>query len=112
MPQDELAVLLRSKVPARLVFADVERTLSEGSFRVELDQHWISVSWPTPLEIVGRSYHDSEYEAPFGRYRAVVAIGGVVSREHGILVAGTCFATLYYTDEIGLLSVDFFASWA
>lgn len=59
------------------------------------------------ISVVTKALFSEHYEVGFGVYRIEVAIGGVLSQEHGILEAGYCFALLYYNENLQVITVDY-----
>lgn len=80
---------------------------SKGA-EIELERAKVLVPPNTRLEVVTKSLFKEYYDVGFGTcYRAQVAVGGVADQAHGILGAEYCFATLYYSQEQQIITVDF-----
>ena len=100
--------ILRETLPADRISADLAAVLSEGHKPVELGDDRVVVPSGAELTVVARSVHTYEVRIGFGdHYRVLVAVGGIDSVEHGIVRAGICFATLWYSTELKLITVDF-----
>lgn len=100
--------LLDKVVPASKIAADLTHVLASSAYIVELNGSSIRVPVDAPLHVVARSAHSYEYAMGFGdHYRALVAVGGVKGVSHGVPQAGICFATLWYSAEAVVSTVDF-----
>ncbi|MBH8562838.1 hypothetical protein I8748_11710 [Nostoc sp. CENA67] len=74
---------------------------------LELEQKTIIVPRNTLLEVVSKSYRQNNYQIGFGNYYAAqIAIGGVKELNSGILYPVYCFATIFYTFDKKLITVD------
>ena len=97
-------------LPNELIEKDLSNLLWEDDpdVPIELEEESIVVPVGIPLEIVSKSYRQNVYEGGFGNhYATLVAIGGVSDRDGGYLEAQYCFATLFYSSEKSLITVDF-----
>jgi hypothetical protein len=93
-----------------LLFAEVRRLLEEAEWAIEIEDDGPLVPIPrsAPLEVVDRSVQTYTVEMGFGdHFHACVAIGGILSVEHGIVTPGICFAALRYNSTLGFITVDF-----
>jgi hypothetical protein len=97
-----------SSLPNEVIIADLETTLDESQRHVEIDERLIFVSDKTH-EILAISAH--VYTRPDigmgDHFRVLVAVGGVATVSHGIVTPRRCFATLWYSPEGHLITVDF-----
>jgi hypothetical protein len=99
--------VLRQTIPAAQVAADVRSILTEANWRVELDGRDVNAATDV-FEVVARSCHAYDRAMHFGdHYSVLVAIGGVDRMAHGVPEAAICFARLYYTPSLALITVDF-----
>jgi hypothetical protein len=99
---------LDTVLPPSKIAADLMQILSEATYTVELDGATVTIPRDVPLSVVSRSAHAYEYAIGFGDHlRALVAIGGVQDISYGVPVAGVCFATLWYSIEAKVITVDF-----
>ncbi|WP_427160445.1 hypothetical protein ACQFX9_01840 [Aliinostoc sp. HNIBRCY26] len=74
---------------------------------LELAQRTIIVPRNVQLEVVSKSYRQNNYQIGFGNYFAAqIAIGGVKKIESGILDQVYCFATIFYTLDKRIITVD------
>ncbi|MEH1820354.1 MAG: hypothetical protein V7L31_14945 [Nostoc sp.] len=77
------------------------------SCELELEQGTVLVYRNTLLEVVSKSYRQNNYQIGFGNYYAAqIAIGGVKELKSGILYPVYCFATIFYTFDKKLITVD------
>lgn len=105
---DSTRDLLETALPEGRIVSDLRAILAEAEGAVELDGLTIHASPDATIEVIARSAHSYELPIGFGdHFRALVAIGGVVRIEHGVPTAQTCFATLWYSAERRLMTVDF-----
>jgi hypothetical protein len=99
---------LRLYLPDERIFQDVRNILDEGERRVELDGRWVPFEPDMPLQVLVRSVHAYEIDFGFGNHlRVLVAIGGVKEMTAGVPRASFCFATLWYSADCKLITVDF-----
>lgn len=77
----------------------------------EHEDHSVTTLWSQEAllatSIVAKSYH--WYAIPYGfgsHHRVLLAIGGLSSFDNGILVANSCFVTLYVTNDMELITYD------
>ena len=96
----------RFKVPSRdQVLADLRNELSGAP--VEVDSEWEVALPDEELEIVAESLHRYEFDIGLGdHHRVLVAIGGVRDVDNGVPKARRFFATLWYSPEGRLISID------
>jgi hypothetical protein len=77
---------------------------------LEMDGEHIMVPRDASTDLVTKAFFKEYYDVGFSTgYRAQVAIGGVISEEHGIAKAKHCFATLYFDRSCQLITIDFHA---
>lgn len=61
-----------------------------------------------PIEVVNKKFVYTKYEVGFANhYVARVAVGGVERCRNGVIVPKYFFATLHYSDDLRLITVDF-----
>ena len=97
-------------LPNELIEKDLSIFLWEDypNVPIELEEESIVIPVSTGLEVVAKSYRQNVYEGGFGNHYAVlVAIGGVRDNEGGYLYPEYCFATLFYSSEKLLITLDF-----
>jgi len=71
------------------------------------DEKSVDVSTKDPLEVIAKSFHIRDPEYGFGNhFRALVAVGGLIGINNGIPEAGKCFLTLWYNQDVELITVD------
>lgn len=59
-------------------------------------------------EVLTKRFIMNNYETGFGNhYVSKVAIGGVERHRNGVVIPKYFFATLYYTEDLRLITVDF-----
>src|SRR5262245_8570675 len=99
--------MLDSVLPAIQVESDLREMICGRE--IELEDGKVSIGDDVRLELISRSFYANEVDIGFGRtyYRAVVAVGGVRSVANGVVDAEVCFATLWYTGDRQLITVDF-----
>lgn len=62
----------------------------------------------TPVEVINKKFIYMKYETGFGsHYVAKVAVSGIKSHGNGVLVSNNFFASLYYSEDLRLITVDF-----
>lgn len=62
----------------------------------------------TKSEVLTKRFIMNNYETGFGNhYVSKVAIGGVERHRNGVVIPKYFFATLYYTEDLRLITVDF-----
>jgi len=60
------------------------------------------------IDVVAKAFVLTNYDHAFGNhYIAEVAIGGIERQAHGVVSPKYFFATLYYSEELRLITVDF-----
>ncbi|MEM1060468.1 MAG: hypothetical protein AAGK14_14735 [Verrucomicrobiota bacterium] len=69
----------------------------------------LKISEDVQFELVAQSSHKYQtQEIGFGDHaRILVAIGGLANIQHGMPYANVCFATLFYSPEQKLITMDF-----
>lgn len=102
--------LINFLLPDQRIMEDAARILNEeiqkGGF-ADLDSE-NQPSIDESIEVINKKFVCGKYEIGFGNHYACrVAIGGVVSYKGGAIVPKYFFATLYYTDDLRLITVDF-----
>ena len=77
--------------------------------RIELDEEWLAIPSDTALTVVKKTCRIERFHSGFGdeTFAAVLAVGGVLSVEHGIVNPHICFATLFFDFSCKLITVDF-----
>lgn len=99
---------LVDKLPDEKITTDLRQVVAESNSFIQLEHRDIKMDSETKLEIVGRSYHCYNFDIGFGdHYRVCVAIGGVTNVAHGVPEAAKCFATMWYSVDRRLITVDF-----
>ena len=99
---DAVATLL----PEAKVLGDVRSTLDDAGF-VELDDTRVSIPRNCTLQLLARSVHRDELGTGFGNHLcALVAVGGA-QQLGGVVVAGICFATVWYNADGNQITMDF-----
>lgn len=91
------------------VKADLINNLWEDKLEcvLKLEQGTIIVPRNVLLEVISKSYRQNNYQIGFGNYYASqIAIGGVKELDSGILYPVYCFATIFYTFDKKLITVD------
>lgn len=111
MSHADLKITLAELFSVDLIRQALRDLLADCSWRLELEEKATPVPKDAPLQVISRSYHLGELEPTFGQFRATVAVGGLESAEHGVLVPRICFATLYFTPELKLMTSDFYSKW-
>ncbi len=111
MSTPRLYLLLDEILPDKQIIQDLSNRIwndkeLKGSY-IELGGEWKFVPDNAPIDIVTKALFKEYYDIPFGRYKVMVAIGGITSQQHGFLTAKYCFATLYYNDDCQLFTMDF-----
>ncbi len=95
-------------LPKGGVEAALREVLDEDSSPIKLDGREVITSPNVRLEVVARSFHSYEFDIGFGpHFRALVAIGGVKDVSHGVADPEICFATLYFSLDASLITLDF-----
>jgi hypothetical protein len=110
MNTKSLIDLLDNLLPDQRILKDVNHALKEeiekGRFS-DLSPEEIPSS-DVALEIINKRFINSRYEVGFGNhYICRVAVGGVQRNRNGIIVPKYFFATLHYTDDLRLITIDF-----
>ncbi|MBD2597502.1 hypothetical protein H6G74_24725 [Nostoc spongiaeforme FACHB-130] len=96
-------------LPDSKIKSDLINTLWEDKLEcvLELERGTIIVPHDVLLEVVSKSYRQNNYQIGFGNYYAAqIAIGGVKELNSGILYPLHCFATIFYTFDKKLITVD------
>ena len=77
--------------------------------KVEInDEYYITIPSGAKLEVIAKSCRQNHYHSSFGdHYAVLVAIGGVVNITSGIPVPQYCYATLFYSSDKNLITLDF-----
>jgi hypothetical protein len=103
---DALRQILRSEQ----VVSDLRSVLEEAGWHIELDGKRVNVTTDR-FDVLARSCHTYDRDMSFGdHYRVLVAIGGVRGMAHGVPEAEICFATLWYSPALALITTDFSAA--
>ncbi|MFH1024679.1 MAG: hypothetical protein V1809_14955 [Planctomycetota bacterium] len=102
---------LKDFFPAERVSNDLRRVLEEGGWKIELGGRITNVPPSAPIDILARSCHVYDYDIGFGNhYRVLTALGGILHNRNGVIEASLGFATLWYSEERNLITVDFSAA--
>ena len=97
-------------LPDKLIQEDLSKKLwiEKTGKLIELEEKSVIVPYGAILEVVSKSYRKNFYNIGFrNHYAALVAIGGVIEEECGFLEPKYCFATLFYTSDKTMISLDF-----
>jgi hypothetical protein len=97
-------------LPDSLIQSDLQKILwtDREECKIELEVNDIVVLVGTRLEVIDKIYRKNVYEVSFGNYFYThVAIGGVERILGGIIKPIHCFATLFYTLDKKMITVDF-----
>ncbi|BDA73999.1 hypothetical protein CAL7716_081650 [Calothrix sp. PCC 7716] len=105
-----LVELINNLLPDEKILADVSCALNseleKGGFN-NLSREEIP-SKDTQTEVLTKRFIMNNYETGFGNhYVSKVAIGGVERHRNGVVIPKYFFATLYYTEDLRLITVDF-----
>lgn len=99
---------LERLLPDNVVVRDLRSLLAGAGCYFELGGKKIRVPPSARMNVVARSYHTYEYDLGFGdHYRVLIAVGGIVRIRYGIAKAKLSFASLWYSEERKLVTVDF-----
>jgi hypothetical protein len=97
-------------LPDSLIQDDLLKFLwgDRNECEIELDENnTIVVSRSVKLEVIVKLYRHSVYKVGFGNYFcAEVAIGGVTKVSGGIVEPLYCYATIFYSPEKEVITVD------
>ena len=105
---DQLADLLNQIIPDEKIFSDLWVIVDDGNNKVELNDTWIEIPNKIQIDIVTKAYFlESFPNIGFGVYKVLLALGGFNQDLHGFHSAGICFSTMFYDEEIKLISLDF-----
>jgi hypothetical protein len=105
-----LVELINYLLPDEKILKDVNCALNS-----ELDKGGFSNLAPeevpprdTSSEVLTKRFIMNNYSTGFGNhYVSKVAIGGVERHRNGVVIPKYFFATLYYTEDLRLITVDF-----
>lgn len=105
-----LVELINNLLPDKKILEDVSRALNseleKGGFG-NLAREEIPPK-DTQSEVLTKRFIMNNYETGFGNhYVSKVAIGGVETHRNGVVIPKYFFATLYYTEDLRLITVDF-----
>jgi hypothetical protein len=104
---------LRGEISASRVADDVRTVLDAAGWEVEIDASLVTIDRDVPLEVVARSCHTYERKMSFGdHYRVLVAVGGIRTVANGVPEANLCFATVWYTPALELITIDFYSKYS
>jgi hypothetical protein len=59
------------------------------------------------ISIITKAVFKEYTKFAFGTYKVVVAVGGIDREKYGLITAKYCFATLYYSEDCKLITLDF-----
>lgn len=105
---DRVPVILSELLTDEKVADDLRSILDQCSWEVEFDDQPVTVPRDLATTVVERVYFERSEEIGFGsHYRVVVAIGGLESIEHGIVIPKICFSLLYYSLDREVITSDF-----
>jgi hypothetical protein len=100
------AILTDSKI-----VRDIDDLLSQrddkGNVELHLNDQIVLVPPDTSVSVVTKALFKDYYDTGFGTYKVQVAIGGVSTQEYGVIEARYCFATLYYNENLQVITADF-----
>jgi hypothetical protein len=98
-------------LPDLLIQDDLYKILwiDEEVCKIELETKDIIIPKDTKLEVVDKIYRKNTYDISFGKkyFYTHVAIGGVEKVSGGIISPVYCFATLFYSSDRKVITVDF-----
>lgn len=104
----DIVQLLNTTVDQESVRKDLNRILTNNDSKIELKGNYFKIPLNTPIDIVSKSIHIYNYDLGFGDHlRVLVAIGGLTEIKDGIPMPLYCFATMWYTLEGDIITVDF-----
>lgn len=104
------ALAIARLIPDSKIERDLHDLLVECRWQVELSGTTVPVAEGSEFKVIERIYIESTLEIGFGsHYRVLIAVGGLESVEHGIVIPNTCFALFYYSSSYELLTFDFMA---
>lgn len=111
MNTSNLFSMLDKALPDEQIIKDLSNTIwqekESGGIDIEVDDRKQFIPENISFDIVTKALFKEHYNLGFGTYRVMVAIGGIKSCKHGVLIANCCFATLYYNDKCQVITVDF-----
>ena len=97
-------------LPDELIQEDLSKILwiEKIGKLIEIEEKNVIVPYGALLEVVSKSYRKNFYNIGFGNHYAVlVAIGGVIGQQSGIIEPKYCFATLFYTSFQTMICLEF-----
>lgn len=74
---------------------------------VEIEAKRLLIPVDITIHLLTKALFKEYHSFAFGALKVQVAIGNVQNTGHGVFFADYCFATLYYDDQLRLISVDF-----
>ncbi len=92
------------------VLGDAARVLAEEVEKGGLSAAELGGNRPeqVPMEVVKKAFIQCRFENAFGNhFIAQVAVGGIERQGSGIVHPGYFFSTLYYSEDLNLMTVDF-----
>lgn len=105
---DQLAKLLNQIIPDERILADLRAIVDDGNNKVDLNDTWITIPSKIEIDIVTKAYFlESFSNIGFGVYKVLLALGGFNPDLHGFHSAEICFSTMFYDQEVKLISFDF-----
>ncbi|WP_299489160.1 hypothetical protein [Acaryochloris sp. IP29b_bin.137] len=105
---EPLANLLNQIIPDDKILADLREIVDDGNNKVELNDTWIEIPNKIQIDIVTKAYFlESFPNIRFGVFKVLLALDGFNQDLHGFHSAGICFSTMFYDQEVKLISLDF-----
>jgi hypothetical protein len=98
-------------LPDLLVQADLQKILwdEQDDCKIELENGDVTISKGAKLEVIDKIYRKNIYDVSFGKsyFYTHVALGGVDRISGGVIRPTYCFATLFYSSDRNLITIDF-----
>jgi|ERR1044071_856715 hypothetical protein len=92
------------------VLADVTKTLAQEVEQggMALDELGGNPPEQVPIELLSKAFVQRRFESVFGNhFIAQVAVGGIAQQGSGVVHPKYFFSTLYYSEDLSLMTVDF-----
>jgi hypothetical protein len=111
MDTKELVRMLDEILPNQKVQDDLWQILKETSetdISIFLDEQQIKIPLTCPITIITKAFYKEYCDIAFRTgYRVQLAIGDIIALRHGIIEPGYCFSTIYYDENIRIITADF-----
>lgn len=110
-PTENLNIVIDDALPNHKIIHDVQEEMRDDNnsdtISVEISGKFISVPLDVPIFVITKAFFKEYYSLPFGTYRVMVSLGQPVETKGKSLKPLYCFVTLWYNDDLQVITSDF-----